>query len=87
MGLALMVYKTSAPWKHFTVDNKFPECYDLDSFTNRESCMNQSLIDRVLTQIVKDVSIGDLTAIEELLSQVPDSKLENYLPESVDIKS
>ena len=40
-----------------------------------------SLIDRVLDQIQEDVEIGDLTAIEELLKQVPTEVLVNFLPE------
>jgi len=40
-----------------------------------------SLIDRVLDQIVEDVNIGDLTAIEELLKTVDTDVLVGYLPE------
>jgi len=39
------------------------------------------LINRVLEQIKADVSIGDVTAIEELLSFVPRENLIGYLPE------
>ena len=40
-----------------------------------------SLIDRVLEQIKTDVEVGDVTAIEELLKQVPTVVLVDYLPE------
>jgi hypothetical protein len=39
------------------------------------------LINRVLEQIKADVSMGDVTAIEELLSFVPRENLIGYLPE------
>ena len=43
--------------------------------------MNQLLIERVLEQIKSDLSMGDVTAIEELLSFVPKENLIGYLPE------
>ena len=39
------------------------------------------LIDQVLNQIVKDVNIGDLTAIEELIAFIPDDRLIAFLSE------
>ena len=42
---------------------------------------HDSLIDRVLEQIKTDVEVGDVTAIEELLKQVPTQVLVDYLPE------
>lgn len=39
------------------------------------------LIERVLEQIKADLSMGDVTAIEELLSFVPKENLLGYLPE------
>ncbi len=39
------------------------------------------LLDAVLNQIVKDVEAGDLTAIHELLFDLPNEALEAYLPE------
>ena len=41
----------------------------------------QALIDRVLEQIKEDVAVGDVTAIEELLTFVPKENLIQYLPE------
>ena len=41
----------------------------------------QYVIDLVLKQIVQDVEDSDLTAIEELLKDVPNTKLIGYLPE------
>ncbi len=42
----------------------------------------QDLIDAALDQILYDVEIGDLTALEELLSRVPELYLQGYLPEA-----
>jgi hypothetical protein len=39
------------------------------------------LIERVVEQIKADLSMGDVTAIEELLSFVPRENLIGYLPE------
>jgi hypothetical protein len=39
------------------------------------------LIELVLKQIVEDVKVGDLTAIEELLSFVPTKNLIGFLTE------
>ena len=41
------------------------------------------LYDKVLEQIKKDVSDGDLSAIDELLRFVPKENLEAYLPEKL----
>jgi|TARA_B110000285_G_scaffold63028_1_gene72438 hypothetical protein len=41
----------------------------------------QKLIDAVLEQIKEDVELGDVTAIEELLTFVTWDKLKGYLPE------
>lgn len=41
----------------------------------------QELIDKVLETIKADVINGDVTAIEELLKQVPLESLKSYLPE------
>jgi len=40
-----------------------------------------SLIDRVIDQIVLDVSNGDVTAVEEMLNNLPTEILVGYLPE------
>jgi hypothetical protein len=40
------------------------------------------LIDLVLKEIARDVAMGDLTAIEELLRAVPEAALIAYLPET-----
>ena len=39
------------------------------------------LINRVLEQVKADLSIGDLTALDELLTFVPRENLIAYLPE------
>ena len=43
--------------------------------------LNSYLVERVLTQIVKDVESGDLTAIEELLFYCDEEAMRQYLPE------
>ena len=42
----------------------------------------QRLIDAVLEQIKADVENGDLTAIEEMISNLPADVLMNFLPET-----
>ena len=41
----------------------------------------RELLDQVLEQIQKDVAVGDLTAIEEMLGYVPLINLIGYLPD------
>lgn len=43
--------------------------------------MNDSLLNRVLEQIVKDVQVGDVTAIAELLADISDEAAIQFLPE------
>ena len=45
--------------------------------------MKQQLIDDVLNQILQDVKDFDLTAIEELIKNIPEEVLIGYLPEEV----
>ncbi len=45
--------------------------------------MNQQLIDDVLNQILQDAKDFDLTAIEELIKNIPEEVLIAYLPEEV----
>tara|TARA_R110000772_G_scaffold42074_2_gene98014 strand:+ start:335 stop:472 length:138 start_codon:yes stop_codon:yes gene_type:complete len=42
------------------------------------------LIDKVLEQIKKDVEVGDMTAIEVLISKVPEKNLRSFLSEEED---
>ena len=42
----------------------------------------QRLIDAVLEQIKADVAQGDMTAIEELIRELPTDTLINFLPEN-----
>ena len=45
---------------------------------------DQKLIDDVIAQIITDIdSCQDLTALEELLSKVPENLLRGYLPEAL----
>ena len=44
----------------------------------------EELIDAVLAQLVKDIEVGDLTAIEELLLSCPDASLQGFLSEDVE---
>lgn len=41
----------------------------------------EQLLDRVFDQVQEDMRNGDFTAIEELLSNLPDDVLQAYLPE------
>ena len=41
--------------------------------------VNQALIDQVVDQIIKDLDMGDQTAIEELLMSVPEDNLRGFL--------
>ena len=43
--------------------------------------MNQVLIDRVLVEIQRDLAMGDLTSLAELLTFIPRENLIGYLPE------
>lgn len=43
--------------------------------------MTSRLIDAVLEQIVRDVESGDLTAIEELVSEIDTKRLRHFLSE------
>lgn len=43
--------------------------------------MRKDLLDLVLEQIAKDVESGDMTAIEELIADIPNDKAFHYLPE------
>jgi phage gp29-like protein len=43
--------------------------------------MKEKLLDRVLEQIAKDVEAGDMTAIAELIADIPDDKAMHFLPE------
>ena len=55
---------------------------DVVGFAQKENKeINIKLIDKVLEQIKEDVINGDVTAIEELLKQVPIDALQSYLPE------
>lgn len=42
---------------------------------------SEELVDLVLEQIKKDISIGDLTALDELVKYIPVRYLMGYLPE------
>ena len=42
---------------------------------------DQELIDEVLRRIQEDVYNGDVTAIEALISNVPEADLRSFLPE------
>jgi hypothetical protein len=46
-----------------------------------ENEMKEVLLDLVLQQIAKDVEAGDMTAIAELIADIPDNKAMHFLPE------
>ena len=43
--------------------------------------VDQALIDAVVDQIIRDIEIGDQTAIEELLKSCPEENLRGFLSE------
>ncbi len=43
--------------------------------------VDQALIDQVIDQIIRDIDMGDQTAIEELLMSYPEDKLKGFLSE------
>ena len=43
--------------------------------------VDQALIDQVVDQIIRDIEMGDQTAIEELLMSCPEDKLRGFLAE------
>lgn len=48
--------------------------------------LHRRLIDQVLLQIGRDIDIGDLSAVEELLGFIPAKNLIQYLPHEEDWK-
>ena len=44
-----------------------------------KEAVTQALIDQVVDQIIKDLDMGDQTAIEELLMSVPEDNLRGFL--------
>ena len=43
----------------------------------------QTLLDRVITGIKSDFEMGDVTAVEELIGELPIKNLVGYLPEEI----
>jgi len=58
---------------------------DVDNFMETDMVLildaEPSLIDKVIERVKKDVEVGDVTALEELLKNVDTKHLESYLPE------
>jgi len=48
---------------------------------SKDDALTMELIDKVLEQIKKDVGMGDMTAIEELLGEVSEKNLLSFLSE------
>ena len=44
--------------------------------------MTESLLDQVIEQIVRDVAVGDYTAIAELIAVISDDEAQHFLPEA-----
>jgi len=64
------------------VFNSSTSPYDVVGFATKSDYDDKNaLIDKVLETIKADVINGDVTAIEELLKQVPNEILKSYLPE------
>tara|TARA_B100001093_G_scaffold376778_1_gene361965 strand:- start:1351 stop:1752 length:402 start_codon:yes stop_codon:yes gene_type:complete len=49
--------------------------------------VDQALIDQVVDQIMRDIEMGDQTAIEELLMSCPEDKLRGFLSEVEESKN
>ncbi len=49
--------------------------------------VDQALIDQVVDQIIRDIEMGDQTAIEELLMSCPEDKLRGFLSEVEESKN
>ena len=49
--------------------------------------VDQTLIDQVVDQIMRDIEMGDQTAIEELLMSCPEDKLRGFLSEVEESKN
>lgn len=64
----------------FSEDVRYTSGY-LTNESIRKAVGKQLLIDKAVRQIVSDVSMHDLTAVEELLKQVPEDYLKGFLPE------
>jgi len=43
----------------------------------------QELINKAIEQIKEDISLEDVSALDELLKSCPEDSLTNYLPEEV----
>ena len=44
--------------------------------------MKAEFLEKVLEQIAKDVEAGDMTAIAELIADIPNNKAFHFLPET-----
>jgi len=44
--------------------------------------MTEQFLEKVLEQIAKDVEAGDMTAIAELIADIPNDKAFHFLPET-----
>ena len=59
-------------------DKTFKDYLKEDNITE---AVDQPLIDAVVDQIIRDLDMGDQTAIEELLKSCPEAKLRGFLSE------
>ena len=48
---------------------------------SKQKSNSKEIIDQVIDQIKEDVGMGDMTAIEELLQNVPEKSMQSYLGE------
>ena len=54
----------------------------MESTEEVKEAVDQALIDQVVDQIMRDIEMGDQTAIEELLMSCPEDKLRGFLSEA-----
>jgi hypothetical protein len=62
----------------FNISENMAEWEDLDEEDEDE---NEQLIDKVIARIKADIEVGDVTAIAELLTFIPETNLKGYLSE------
>ena len=63
----------------YMVLDRMDKVVPMESTEEVKEAVNQALIDQVVDQIIKDLDMGDQTAIEELLMSVPEDNLRGFL--------
>ena len=61
--------------------NCHSDCVAIVVSESVNEAVDQALIDQVVDQIMRDIEMGDQTAIEELLKSCPEENLRGFLSE------